>query len=282
MKRWLFAGLAGLGLFAAGFLMGRQGIEKNAGLSLKPDTTRLPNERDSSGPLAERTRTRSAQRPIDEKNSSYSKIVDMVSRGELRISGVDINSENFMPGEKMAEFFGLSGEQLAEMKRLGLERLREKQNHEQTLAKIQEVSESGMVLDLPADPAFAAAEAAKFTESISQSFGPDVADMLQTSVKEVYRDFDAPRHVRYNMTRNDSLANLPANAPQEIRAMQEGLRDFKVSINQDEDGSYMKDPQGMILPNSGSSSGTYNLNDTTPDAYRPRYHDLWEREMGRK
>lgn len=139
-----------------------------------------------------------------------------------------------------------------------------------------------MVVDLPADPEFAAAEAARFTEDIHQGFGSDVAAMLQKSIEGAYGDSASPRHVRYNLTLRDDLANLPADAPQETRAMYEGMYDYKLSINCNKDGSYMTDEQGQMLRGGGSSSGSMNLNDTKPDAHRPRYHYLWERAMGRK
>lgn len=192
-----------------------------------------------------------------------------------------IDNQNFLPGDKVGEFFDLSDEQLGEMKRLGLNRLREKQNREQSLAKIHKVSETGVVFDLPADPEFATAEAARFVEDLSLAFGADVAAMLQPSISEAYGDSTSPRHVRYNLTRRDDLANVP-NASQEIRAMYEGMYNCNTQINQNEDGSYMTDENGNPLRGGGSSSGTFNLTDTKPDAFRPRYHYLWEREMGRR
>ncbi len=211
---------------------------------------------------------------------SYRKIVDMVSKKELRIDGVEIDYGNFLPGKKVAEFFGLSDEQLAEMKKIGIERLQEKQKRELSLTKINEASDFGIVFDVPADPAFAASEATRFTEQIAQRFGPDVAAMLQPSIEAAYGDLTYPRHVRYKLTLSKNQA--PANASEETRAMYEGLYDYTLSTNQNEDGSYMTDAQGLMVRGGGSSTGTFNLNDTKPEAHRPRYHYLWEREMRRK
>lgn len=130
-ERWLLFGLAGLGLFAAGYLAGRQGSEINGGGSTTLTLpAREPVARDSFATFSERTKLRQNQSPAAEKQTGYRKIVEMVSKGELRIEGVDINYGNFLPGEKVAEFFGLSEEQLAEMKRIGFERLQEKQRRE--------------------------------------------------------------------------------------------------------------------------------------------------------
>lgn len=241
----MFAGLAGLGLFAAGYLVGRPDVGANAGESgSSTRTADRPNRQDPLESGSEPIRAKPAQKSADGKQAGYRKIVEMVRKGELRINGVDINGENFLPGDKVAEFFDLSGDQLAEMKRLGLERLQEKKNREQSLAKIQEVSESGMVFDLPADPDFSAIKAAQFTEDLRRTFGPDVAAMLQPSIETAYSESVAPRYVRYSLTRRDELANLPADAPKEVRASYEGMYDYKISTNQNEDGSYMRNEQG--------------------------------------
>lgn len=268
--RWVLAGVVGLGLFAAGYLVGRPDIGGNAsGSGSSPLISRRPNRQDPLESLAERTKAKSAQTPADGKQAGYRKIVDMVSKGELRIDGVQIASDTFSPGIKVGEFFDLSGEQLAEMKRLGLARLRERQNREQSLAKIHEISESGIVFDLPADREFAAAEAAQFVEDLSLAFGADVAAMLQPSISDAYGECNAPRHIRYSLTRRHELAHG-------------GMCDCTTRINQNEDGSFMTDKQGNFLPNGSSSTGIFDYYDTRPEAYRPRYHDLWERERGRR
>ena len=48
------------------------------------------------------------------------------------------------------------------------------------------------------------------------------------------------------------------------------------------DGSPIRNEQENLLGSSSSSAGTLSLNDTKPEAHRPRYHYLWERAMGRK
>jgi len=207
-------------------------------------------------------------------------MVEMVAEGKLRISGVQIDSQSFMPGDQVGEFFGLSDDQLEEMKRLGFERLRERQNREQSLAMVHEVSDSGIVFELPADSEFSSAQAAEFTEDLRRAFGPDVAAMLEPSINQAYADSAAPRLVRYRLTRRDELANVP-NASEEIRAMHAGMHHFSIPVNQNEDGSFMTDEQGMSL-RGGSHMGTVNLNDTKPESFRPRYHFLWEREMSRR
>ena len=243
-ERCLLTGLAGLGLFAAGYLAGQQDLRQGGGNpSRQAHAAGLPDQGETAGPLQMRTKSSPSPRPAAEKQTGYRKIVEMVSKGELRIDGVSINSENFLPGDKVAEFFGLSEDELAKMKQLGLERLQEKQRRELSLAKVSEVSGSGMVVDLPDDPEFAATEAARFTEDIHQNFGPDVAAMLQKSIEGVYGDLDSPRHVRYSLTRRDDLANLPINAPQEIRAIYGEMYDYKLSINCNEDGSFMANEQ---------------------------------------
>jgi hypothetical protein len=103
--------------------------------------------------------------------------------------------------------------------------------------------------------------------------------MLQPTITQAYGDCNALRHVRYSLTPRDDLANVP-NATEEIRAMYEGMYDFKTQTNQNEDGSYMKDETGNYLPGGGSASGTVNVNDTKPEAHRPRYHNLWVQKMG--
>jgi hypothetical protein len=281
--RWVLAGVVGLGLFSAGYLVRGSDVEKDAGGSENSTrTAHRPNRQDSPESLPERKRAKAAQKPADGQQASYRKIVDMVSKGKLRIDGVQIDSQSFLPGDQVGEFFGLSDEQLNEMKRLGFERLRERENREQSLAKIHEVSEAGMVFDLPADSEFATTEAARFVEDLSLAFGPDVAAMLHPSVSDAYGDFGFSRHVRYSLTRRDDMGDLPANAPKELRAMHEAMYDFKIQTNQNEDGSYMEDDKGHFLRGGGSSTGILYLNDPKPESYRPRYHYLWEREMKRR
>ena len=64
--------------------------------------------------------------------------------------------------------------------------------------------------------------------------------------------------------------------------MHEEMYDYKLSINCNEDGSFMANEQGNVQRSGSSSAGTLSLSDTKPDAHRPRYHYLWERAMGRK
>jgi hypothetical protein len=90
-----------------------------------------------------------------------------------------------------------------------------------------------------------------------------------------------PSHVRYSLTRREDPATIEKH-PEEIRAMHEVMYDFQVKVNQNEDGSYMTDDQGMMLRNGGGASGSLNRNDTSSEAYRPRYPYIWERETGRK
>jgi len=70
--------------------------------------------------------------------------------------------------------------------------------------------------------------------------------MLQRSISEAYRERNAPRHVRYSVTRNEG-ETIPPNAPEYVRAMLEGRRDFKISVNFNEDGSPKTDEQGNLL-----------------------------------
>lgn len=112
--------------------------------------------------------------------------------------------------------------------------------------------------------------------------GGKVAAMLQKSIEGAYGDLDSTRHVRYSLTRRDDMADGTSSMSQETRAMLEGMHDFKLSINQNEDGTYMSNAQGGFLTGASSSAGTLNINDTKQGAFRPRYHYLWERAMGRK
>ncbi len=128
-------------------------------------------------------RNKATERAADKALTSYRKIVNMVSAGELQINGVGINSENFSPDNKVAEFFGLSEDQIEEMKRIGQEHLQKLRDRQTSLAKVQEVSETGIVFDLPADPEFAKMEVAGFIGDLGRAFGTDVAAMLQPSVE---------------------------------------------------------------------------------------------------
>lgn len=66
------------------------------------------------------------------------------------------------------------------------------------------------------------------------------------------------------------------------RVMREGRYRYVIGINQNDDGSYMRDKQGQTLPGASNSSGSVDLNDTHPEAWRPRFHDIWERKMGHR
>ncbi len=281
-SRYLLAGVVGLGLFAAGYLTGRQSSKDVTATPVSTNrNVRLAGGQDSPMADRERARTRSARRPTDEKKGGYRKLFEMVSEGKLQLDGVRINNENFLPDRNVAEFFGLSEEQVAEMKLIGLERLRKRQDREHGRAIVQEVSETGIVFDLPPDPEFAAAEAAAFVEDLSRAFGPEVAAMLQPSVEQAYQDSKFPSHVRYVLTPRP-LPEAAENASEEIREMLKGQYEYTISSNQNEDGSYMTDKRGNSMGNGWSSGGGFNLRETSPETARPRFHYMWERTMGRK
>jgi hypothetical protein len=284
----LLAAITGLGGFGLGYLTGQSAKTGNASdASSSPSATRQAGHGNQPSSIAEHSATKSKTRnasadsvPSPEKGLSR-RVVAMMSAGELQVGGVDINGDSLMPGEKVKEFLDLTDEQFETMKQIGRQRLQAMQEHEQSITNnIVKVSEQEMVFDILADPAFAEREKDAFTEEIRKEFGPDVAAVLQSSIKEAYREFAFPRHVRYTLSpRPDPV---PDSAKGEIRQMLEGLRDFKIGVNQNEDGTYMTDEQGMILPGSSGSSGTVSLHDPKPDAWRPRYHYLWQQANGQK
>jgi hypothetical protein len=282
----LLAAITALGGFGVGYLTGQSAKTENASdASSSPSATRQPSHGNEPSSTAEHSATKSRTRtanadpvPSPEKNFSR-RIVAMMNSGELEVGGVGINGESLMPGDKVKEFLDLTDDQLETMKQMGRQRLQAKQEHEQSITNIVKASESELVFDIPGDPAFAKQEKEAFTEAIRKEFGPDVAAVLQESIKDAYREFEFPRHVSYSLSpRPDPV---PDDAHGDIRELLGGLRDFKVSVNQDEDGNYMTDENGMILPGSRSSTGTVSLHDTT-NGWRPRYHYLWEQQNRRK
>jgi len=210
----LLAAITALGGFGVGYLTGQSAKTENASdASSSPSATRQPSHGNEPSTIAEHSATKSRARtanadsvPSPEKGFSR-RIVAMMSSGELQVGGVDINGDSLLPGDKVKEFLDLTDDQLETMKQMGRQRLRAKQEHEQSITNIVKASESELVFDIPGDPVFAKEEKEAFTEAIRKEFGPDVAAVLQESIKNAYREFDFPRHVRYTLSpRPDPLA----------------------------------------------------------------------------
>jgi hypothetical protein len=280
----LLAGIAALAVFGLGYLTGQSAKTDSAGdASSSPSASRQAGHGDAASSTdphsATKPKTRSANAdPVPSAEKGFSRrIVAMMSAGELMVNGVAINGDTLMPDEKVKEFLDLTDEQLETMKQMGRERLQAKEQHEESITKVLKSSDNEIVFDVPGDPAFAAEEKETYIEEIRKEFGPDVAAVLQTSIGYAYREFDFPRHVRYTLTPHAD--RIPEDAPPEIRQMMESQRDFKLSVNQNEDGTYMTGDQGMVLPGAQSSGGSIQLHNPKPDAWAPRYHYLWEREQ---
>ncbi|MCW1925073.1 hypothetical protein OKA05_21105 [Luteolibacter arcticus] len=279
--RLVFAGIAGLGFFGLGYLAGRSADANDASEGDAHHASAgegKQGSRGGAGTADGRAATKSGTRTVSQEQALSRRVVGMMSDGKLTIPGVDFRGDSLQPGEQVKEFFDLSDEEFEAMKEMGRERLRKREDHEQSLAKIREASEDRMIFDVPADPGFAEAQRAEFGEEVRKVFGRDVAAALQLSIDQAYREFEFPRHVNYSLKwRENTVAD---NAPPEIRAMLEGMHDFKIGVNTNEDGSYMTDAQGMILQGASSSSGSLNVNDTKEGRFVPRYHYLWERGNG--
>ena len=267
--RILLAATAALGVFGLGYLAGQSATRTTTGdTSTSPATTRQANHTDATPSADTRSSTKSKARsthaaPNPEKGFSR-RIVGMMGKGELAISGVNIDSLSLQPGQKVKEFLDLTDEQLETMARMGRARLRAKQEHEESIATIQKATDQEFIFDVSADPAFAASEKEAFIEDLRKEFGPDVADMLQTSIGQAYIDFEHPRHVRITVTPDSDDPDMNY---------------VTVGVNQNEDGTFMKNERGMTLPNAHGLSGSIHRN--KPDATFSRYHYLWAREKQR-
>jgi hypothetical protein len=196
----------------------------------------------------------------------------LIADGKLRVSGVGFESDTLMPGDEVKDFFGLTLAEFDEMKEMGRTRLLARQNREAAMAVVRSSSEDCIEFELPADPTFSETQASEYIEDLSHRFGPQVAGILGNSIKGIYGDIKYARAVKYALSINESHKEmlLRTDLSKEIRDSMEGTRDYKME-------QQSLDASGNPAPGISGSTGSLNLNDTSAEAHRPRYHFLWER-----
>jgi len=271
-SRMLLAGIAATGVFGLGYLAGQSAKTESAGdaSSSSPSATRHAGHGNDASSSDARSATKPKPRstnadPIPNPEKGFSRrIVGMMGAGELAVSGVCIDALSLQPGQKVKEFLDLTDEQLETMAQMGRDRLRAKQEHEETMATIQKATDQEFIFDVGADPAFAAREKEAFIEDLRKEFGPDIAAVLQTSIGQAYIDFEHPRHVRITATPDSDDPTMTYVA---------------VGVNQNEDGTFMKDERGMTLPNAHGLQG--NIHRDKPDSTFSRYYYLWQQQKER-
>lgn len=267
----LLASGSGLLLFAVGYIIGslRHEHQTDAGnIPSKPARTADGNEGHEL--RSEQASTRSAFRSVDQYKAGYQRLIDLVGARKIQISEVDIKSSSFMPGDKVADFFSLNESQLDELKRIGGDRLQKRREREFERASISQISEGGMVAEIPADPEFARSEIEGFIEDLRRNFSPDLAAILRPSIENAYSDLAKGRHVEYTL----NLRPIPehaANSTPETQARYEGIYDFTLKV--DHYGAGGNKEGGTT---SGSRLDTKKIG---PDLSGPRYHDLWQRAL---
>lgn len=263
----------GLLLFAAGYFVGslRSGhTEDSDAIPGKHSRTSSGNIRDTQEPA--QVRTKSSVRPADGKKGGYGRLFDMILAGKIQLSGVYIDTTYFMPGPNVAEAFSLNESQMEELKRVGEDRLRRKQEREFQIAVVTEVSESLLVADIPADPAFAEAEVAGFMDDLRRICPPDLVEILRSDIEEAYRDHPQARHIRYTL-RPDNRITSSGYEPGSTFIGQSTYR-YEINVNRlGEEG------QG---DGAWSSRGTFTPGMHGSEFNTPRYHDLWQRARGKR
>ncbi|MEK7951768.1 hypothetical protein [Luteolibacter soli] len=283
--RILLTIIAALIIFTLGYLTGQSSkTSSTADTSSSPSTSNhSAHASSSSDPSPTNTNTKSKPRPQNtdpipspEKNFSR-RIVAMMSKGELSVNGVSINGDSLMPDNKVKEFLDLTDDQLETMKQIGRDQLQAEQEHERSITKVLKVSEGEFICEIPADPDFQATQTAALTEKIRKEFGPDVAAVLQTSIAQAYAEYQAPRHVQLTLARDPRYAAVEGNLAPDARAMIEGIRNVTVSVNQNDNGTFMTDERGVTLPGIQGLKGTTNINQ--PDPFFARYYYLWQQEQ---
>ncbi len=259
--------LSGLALFCAGYWTGHTKsaekvvfAEERSARSEERQARRSDTDARQTGKLS--------QRPTEK----YARLMGLIADGKLRVSGVDFRGDTLMPGDEVKEFFGLTQAEFDEMKQMGRTRLLVRQDREAAMAVVRSSSEDRIEFELPADPTFAETQASEYIEDLSHRFGPQVAGVLGQSVKDAYGDLNHARIVKYTLSINESDMEMlrRTDLPKKIRDNMEGTRNYQME-------QQSLDASGNIAPGITGSSGTLNLNDTSAEAHRPRYHFLWER-----
>jgi hypothetical protein len=269
--RILLTGAAALGVFGLGYLAGQSAKTDNTPTTTASSSSTTRQAGHTNDPSSPDTRTATKPKPRNTNTDSPNpekgfthRIIDMMGKGELIVAGVDIDAFSLEPGQKVKEFLNLTDEQIQAMTQMGRDRLRAKQEHEETMATIQKSTDREFIFDVAADPAFAAREKEAYREDISKAFGSDVAAVLQHSIDHAYIDFEHPRHVSITATPDKGDPNMTY---------------VTVGVNRNEDGSFMKDELGRTLPNAHGLEGAIYRD--KPDATFSRYYSLWQEKKQR-